>query len=263
MVTGGENLHGSQRDAVRTAGGVTAVTRADLLRFRLSSFQRKLDRARAIVGEALGASQQPYIAWSGGKDSLVVLALAAQVRPGIEAIWCDHELEPEPSVAYLTAIGDVLPVRLIVAKCYSPHGGWFRPWQQEPPFRPPVPGTRDMGDSPRLASPRHGYDLALLGLRSEEAIHRRHNAKRGRWYRVQSGQWHGQPIVGWTVDDVWAAIAGLELPYNPAYDRFTAVGVPRTQQRVGPLPLSPGWILRAAWPDLSRRLVERYGPRWG
>ena len=108
----------------------------------------------------------------------------------------------------------------------------------------------------------HGYDLSFLGLRAQEALYRRFNAARGRLYQVQSFQWHCQPIVGWTADDVWAAIAGLGLPYNPVYDRLADAGVERKQQRVGPLPLSPGWILQRTWPEMYRRLVERYGRRW-
>lgn len=57
--------------------------------------------------------------------------------------------------------------------------------------------------------------------------------------------------------------AWRDLPYSPVYDRLTAIGVPRDRQRVGVLALTPGWMLRAGWPQLWRDLCERYGhDRW-
>lgn len=75
-------------------------------------------------------------------------------------------------------------------------------------------------------------------------------------------QWHCQPIARWLVDEVWAVIAGMGLPYNPAYDEMAAVGVRRDEQRIGALPLAPGWVLERVWPGMYRDLVGRYGPRW-
>lgn len=241
---------------------MSAVTEADHLRARLPTFRRKLGHALEEVEQLFARARCPYVAFSGGKDSLVALGLAATVRPGVEAIWCDHELEPPESVAYILGIAEHLPVRLTVAKCYSAHAGWFVPWRDAPFFREPVPGTVDMGNSPRLASMGLGYDGVLLGLRAQEAIYRRMNARRGRVYQVRSFQWHGQPIVGWTVDEVWAGIAALGLPVNPVYEALASAGVERGLQRVGPLPLSPGWILQRTWPGLYRDLTDRYGERW-
>lgn len=69
-------------------------------------------------------------------------------------------------------------------------------------------------------------------------------------------------IATWSVGEVWAVIAGMGLPYNPAYNDLSAAGIEREQQRIGALPLSPGWILWQTWPELYRRLVGRYGERW-
>lgn len=247
------------RDAVISP---RTLTRADVLRARQPFFRRRVDEAFRRIEEALSVTGRPYVAFSGGKDSLVTLALASALRPGIDAIWCDHELEHEESVRFITAINQSLPVTLRVTRCYSTHAGWFVPWTQEPPFREPLPGTFDLGDSIRVAGMAHGWDGALLGLRAEESAYRRLNAARGPLYQVASGQWHCLPLLGWTVDDVWAFIAGWDLPYNPVYDVLTRIGVPRSQQRIGPLPLARGWELRTGWPVLYERLVDRYGPRW-
>lgn len=48
----------------------------------------------------------------------------------------------------------------------------------------------------------------------------------------------------------WPPAAGKAGPAGPCW------------QRVGPLPLSPGWILQRTWPALYRELTDRYGERW-
>lgn len=243
---------------------MSAITEADLLRWRLPSFQRKVGRARARVAAMLEAATNPYMALSGGKDSLVTLALVAEQRPDIDAVFCDDELELPETITYLGNLEEALPFRLRIGKCYSMAPiDWIVPWTDAPFFRSPEPDMEDFGDSIKVAAHRHGYDGAFVGLRAEEAMIRRLNLqRRGMLYQVKDGSWHCQPIARWSVDEVWAVIAGMGLPYNRAYDEMAAAGIPRDQQRIGALPLAPGWILQRTWPEMYRRLVERYGRRW-
>jgi 3'-phosphoadenosine 5'-phosphosulfate sulfotransferase (PAPS reductase)/FAD synthetase len=236
---------------------------SDTLLARLPSFRRKLDRAREDVADFLMFSTKPYVAWSGGKDSLVVLALVAEQRPGVTAIWTDDELEHDEQLAYVPRTADRLGARLTVKTGTQEHGGWFRSWSSEPSWREPLPGTIVTRESIRVLAPRWGYDGVALGLRAREAPRRRvYLRTNGTVHEDASGQWRCNPLAGWTTDDVWAAIHHLGLEANPVYDRLAAIEVPRDQQRVGPLPLSPGWIVKDGWPDLYRRLVTRYGNQW-
>ena len=45
-----------------------------------------------IIEEALERCQRPYVAFSGGKDSLVVAHLVSQVNNSVEMVYCDDEL---------------------------------------------------------------------------------------------------------------------------------------------------------------------------
>lgn len=243
---------------------MSALREEDLLRWRLPSFQRKLDRARERVRHALQESAAPYIALSGGKDSLVVAALVAEQRPGADAVFCDDELELPVTVPYLRQLAAYLGLKLRIGRCYSMAPvGWIVPWTDKPFFRPPEPDMEDWGASVKAAALRIGYDGTFVGLRAAEAMIRRLNLqKRGMQYGTNDGMQHCQPIATWAVQDVWAVIAGMGLPYNPAYDDLAAAGIKREQQRIGALPLSPGWILQQTWPQLHRRLIARYGERW-
>lgn len=158
----------------------------------------------------------------------------------------------------------MLPFRLRIGKCYSMAPiDWIVPWTEKPFFRPPEPDMEDFGASIKAVAGSAGYGGSFVGLRAEEAMIRELNLrKRGMLYQTVSGQWHCQPIARWTVDEVWAAIAGMGLPYNPGYDQMAAAGIERERQRIGALPLSPGWILERTWPQMWRDLRARYGERW-
>lgn len=193
----------------------------------------------------------------------MALALAAQVQPGIVAIWVDDELEYPEQTCYIPAVCDALGVPLLVKTGTQLHGGWFRSWSMERPWRDPLPGTLITHESVRRLAPALGFGGTIRGLRQDESTVRRVVLRtRGGLTRMVWGWWTCDPLSGWSVDEVWAAIAGLDLPYNPVYDRLSEIGVPRARQRVGPLPLTDGWTLRVGWPLMYRKLVERYGQRW-
>lgn len=235
-----------------------ALAARDTFRARLRSFRHLVDRALSEIEEAVAEARQPYVAVSGGKDSTVLLHLSRQVAPTIPAIWSDDELEHEDTVTFLRTI------RPLVVRGHDTHAGWFTTWTDEPFWREPVPGSIAIPGTCTAWSSTAGYDLVLLGLRRQESARRRMlMTMHGRRFRALDGQWRCSPLAHWTTDDVWAYIGSRDLAYNPVYDRLTRIGVPREQQRVGPLPLAHGWHLRAGWPEVWQRLNARYGNRWG
>lgn len=252
-----------------------AVRRDDLLRYRQPFFQRQIGRAMELVSDALSRMTTPAVAFSGGKDSLVVAAMVARIAPGTPAVWCDDELEYPDQETYIPAACAALGLPLTVLCSGATHAGWFRAWQDPPYWRAPLPSS-----VPRDATlPNHqyaaawmrraGFDGTFRGLRQDESQVRKMSLRhRGPLGTRKSGMIVCDPLSGWRVDDttgradVWALIAGWELPYNPTYDVLASIGVPRRRQRVGPLPLSDETVLRCGWPDLHHALIERYGSKW-
>lgn len=240
------------------------IGEAERVAFQSARFQTKLFAALAIVDVAIRTANRPYVAVSGGKDSLVVMALALMVSPDIPLLWSDDELEYPETVSYMTMMRDLAGDQLRVTLGWAEHAGWFRPWRDKPFWRDPLPGTvrvnRDVDDW----MGGQGYDLTLLGTRMSESSKRRDwLVSAGHTYRVKGGTGRRCcPIWDWSEDDVWLFIAGKRLPYNTAYDRLDAIGISRERQRIGPLPLSSRDILSEGWPDLLPRLEARYGKRW-
>lgn len=241
----------------------SALTREDALRARLGAYRRLVARSEAHVRDALATIDRPYVSFSGGKDSLVVLDLVRRQHPDITAIWIDDELEYPEQPEYIPALCATVDVQLYVKTGTQLHAGWFRSWSDEPFWRDPLPGTLVTRESIRTLAPALGFDGVLLGLRADEARHRRiREARWGPLHRIADGTWRANPLRGWTTADVWAYIAERGLPYNPVYDTLARIGVPRERARIGPLPLSDGWVLEAGWGGMYRDLVARYGRMW-
>ncbi len=218
--------------------------------------------AIALIQRAISKRKRPYIAFSGGKDSMVVLALVQQLAGAVPAVWSDDELEyPELLELMAPMIGQP---DLIVTEGWTEHAGWFRPWIDRPFWREPFPGTIRIGMPVDDWMAQQGYDLVFTGLRAEES-NKRHDwlSANGPLYRVKAGVGlRCCPLWDWSADDVWAYIATHQLPVCGVYDRLETIGIARERQRVGPLPLSPRDHLLAGWPEMYARLVARYGERW-
>lgn len=208
-------------------------------------------------------SQRPYIAFSGGKDSLVVAHLVHSIRPDVPLLWSDAELEADETVAYMAMMQRMAGDQLIIKYGQASHA-WFNPWVDRPYWRDPLPGTvRADGPTPEWMAAQ-GYDCVFTGVRAEE------NQRRQGWFLKAGSVYYTKggvgltctPLATWSADDVWAAIALWRLPYNALYDAMEAAHVPRHRQRVGPLPLTPRRMLEDIWPDLLERLEVRYQRRW-
>ena len=239
------------------------VLRAGLLAHsRTWDYLCKVGRALNLIDSALSAI--PYVALSGGKDSLVCLDLARRVKPGIPAIWSDDELEYPEQETYIPDLCRQMGSRLYITSGYrSIHNGWFRPWSVHPYWREKPPGMIEDPRPIECLARDLGFGGVILGLRRQESSKRKiYLSKKHELYDVSYGMTLIHPIAGWTVYDVWAYIVSNNLYYNPVYDRLTEAGIELSKQRVGPLPLSNGWHLREAYPEMYRRLIARYGNRW-
>jgi len=241
-----------------------AVLATDHALFASDGFQQRLASAMVIARMALSQSRKPYIAYSGGKDSLAVTAIVHTVAPDVELLWSDDELEYPETVEHMTRLAHVAGSQLTVTLGWAKHAGWFRPWHEEPSWREPLPGSLRIEQDIDEYQGEQGYDLVFLGLRAAENRRRRdwllqagHTYRNGRGVRTKCN-----PIYDWSSDDVWALIAGWHLPYNRAYDVLADMGRHRNSWRLGPLPLAPRITLEYGWPELLAHLELRYGRRW-
>lgn len=177
---------------------------------REPAFARRVTDARGAVQRALAACRQPYVAYSGGKDSTALVHLVVQAAPEVLVLHWDYgrAFIPQPVHEEILANAQRLGVRRLrveTSPLYDQLGRRARN----------VLGRHMIGRLlPQLRA--EGYDLAFVGLRAEESLKRRRRIRRGQAVGVIAECW---PLADWTWLDVWAYIVSCDLPYLSLYDR--------------------------------------------
>lgn len=251
---------------------MTTLERTAMLAHARSPRLARLERrALDVVERWLSRSRRPYVAFSGGKDSTVLLHLVRRARPGVVAIYGHDEYEWPGTQELLASYGNVIqvcgPVR---------HADWFVSWYDRTTTAMPadavwvdsVPG--DDGSVATYAR-AHGFDGAAIGLRSLEASYRaahiRSAAKRSGEgpliFATTKGVWQCYPLADWDDRDVWGYVLRHSIPYHPAYDRMAEVGIPLKSRRIGPFAPAGAEVptltnLRRCYPEAFTRFASRY-----
>lgn len=229
---------------------------------KLRDHRRKVDLSLALINRALDSMPNPYISFSGGKDSTVVMDLVRRIRPDTPAQY-GHEQWLLPETDAIISRTD----NLVITALPDHHTEWFSVWDDPADVPDGViyidPAKYDEFNYQRLLL---GFDGCFLGLRAAENSYRyMHLATHGPLaYCKRHGMTECSPIHNWSTLDVWAYIVDRELDYNAAYDRLAELGVPLDHQRIGPLAqwraLNYGQIaiLKRGWPELYNSLAAMY-----
>lgn len=231
-----------------------------------------------------------YVAFSGGKDSLVALHLALQADPAVPVVFFDSGFEYPETYQYLRTVQDHFGItidwikaRRTTLQVLVDSGDWDH--------NAPPPAAREslhrilITDPAARAHSRHG-EGEVWGVRAEESHGRRirykvalrqeldrncagccgthleRRRRHGGIIRRVDGTVAFGPIWDWTTDQVWGHIARHQLPVNPTYAKLRALGAPEHFLRISHLldaqRLEQGRVtwLRRGWPDLFDDLAQ-------
>ncbi len=187
-------------------------------------------RSRAVIREFLGQCKKPYLSWSGGKDSTLMLYLALKEKPDIEVIYFDADSCLPDGWEYMQKLVQEWKLNFRVVKTRPllevlAEYGLSNPRIEYQTMKATV-------YEPVKQLAREGYDGGLIGLRAEENRNRRLAGKKygelffSETYRM----WECWPLLWWRTEEIWLYIDHHKIPYHPAYDKTKFA--PREQMRV-------------------------------
>jgi len=180
------------------------------------------DESLEIISKALAKSNNPIVAYSGGKDSETVLHRVRTIDPSVPALFCNTGVEHPFTVKHCHTIPNLIEVH--PQKSY---------WQCVDQYGWPGVKNSDHGthgnqcckylkERPALDYYKaNNVDLIFDGLTADESRQRWMFFKRfGHTHFTKC--WNAvkcHPIHDWTEDMVWKYLRTHNVPYNPIYDK--------------------------------------------
>jgi len=188
----------------------------------LDDYKDRIEASQGLIAEALDRANKPYIAYSGGKDSLVMLHMVLRVCPEVlvEHFYFGKYYFPMGLETEILGIAGTIGAKNIRVDTSSKYDLAGRTSKNI--YFPEMFGRVQ----PDLIS--KGYDLAFIGLRREESGKRKRKAS-------EPFRWNGKmlecyPLMNLTARDVWTYIVSNDLPYCSHYDRYGALlGIENTR----------------------------------
>lgn len=230
---------------------------------RTAAFRRRVEEAETAIAGWIAGTTKRAVSYSAGKDSEVLLDLVRRQDPACVAVFSDDEWNLPETLDRLKTVPGIVR---IAARIW--HSEFFTSWEDGPASRPDGTEWIEAENNNGLATwaRRYGYDGEAIGIRAEESWPRRRNVRKfGLVHRLAgTGILRCYPLGWWRVEDIWAYLVSRDVPYNRAYDRLAAIGVPRREQRLGPfavervIGMGQLGILRQGWPDLFEEFARRY-----
>lgn len=230
---------------------------------RLPVYQRRRQKAEATIVRMFAACEQPYAAFSLGKDSSAMLWLVATQCPSIEirigVVGETKDVHPEFDliVTWWKEQFPQIHVREVL----------YRTDEEGDPLRPLEGESGLMIGSLTNAAPADGV---FVGVRAQESKARRISVYGHRddpeWpiytYKDSAsdnrgGMTRAYPLGDWRQEDVWATLVQHNIP---VLDMYRMGEGERTTLRLTELSLSEGTVskLRYLNPDAFNRLIEKY-----
>jgi 3'-phosphoadenosine 5'-phosphosulfate sulfotransferase (PAPS reductase)/FAD synthetase len=182
--------------------------------------QPKIEEANSIIMSAFDKIINPVVAFSGGKDSLVVLDLVRKIKPNVVGVFENTTNEYPETLKYVKTVDNIIELKPEISfeECFKKyglpvmkskaksHGNQCCIKLKEEPFR--------------KFTKLNGVDLTFTGLTSDESRNRMMMLKRmGSLYFHKADKiWKCHPIHNWSDREVWQYIDLRHLPYNPIYD---------------------------------------------
>jgi 3'-phosphoadenosine 5'-phosphosulfate sulfotransferase (PAPS reductase)/FAD synthetase len=218
---------------------------------RSRSYLRRVDTARLRVRETFLASKAPVVAFSGGKDSRVMLELIEQEASSMGVDYeifshkddCDYPGE----IDYVRREASNYKRQFTVLAPPFSVAAWMHDNAKGGDLHSRASGLSKAAFYDVVDAFTSRFDVSFLGLRQDESRARRMNrAVRGVFYTKKNGVAISTPIVDWSGNDVFAFALQNKLELLPIYKCLAFIHS------------AEPWRIREAW-WLPQEDTARYG----
>jgi phosphoadenosine phosphosulfate reductase len=233
----------------------------------LPSANRRFDAATTTTGNH-ARTHGGYVAWSGGKDSTVVVDLVRRTHPTFPVVWFHSGLEFPDTETYIRDLANEWSLNLTIIHAtpdalsiMEQSGAWDH-------TRDPDWTTPDLHEAlitrPAATARKQFGPAELWGLRADESKARRALLSPGQGtYTRRDGTHTYSPIWDWKDIHVNGYLAARNIPENPTYARLKQAGANTKDLRVGlafdgnNLQFGRAIWLRRCYPDLYQTIAQR------
>jgi len=187
------------------------------------TYEQKVNLSKNIIGHLFNTRKTIFMTFSGGKDSTVLLDLVSKVSSDFKVIGIDTRFEFPETIEFTNRMIKkynldfqyVIPTTLEHEKIMEYYAGenikdgqWYCCAHKEPALES------------FLVNGNH--DTWITGLRSDETENRRYI---GIYQTAKCNILKVNPIIFWTLEDIWHYIKTEGLEYHPMYDKgFKSLG---------------------------------------
>jgi len=91
-------------------------TTENLKNLQALPFEQKLETTKSFIKHLLLEHTRPIIAWSGGRDSTVLLYLALQEKPDVDVMWVNTGIEFPECVKFIRYLAQKWDINLHIVK---------------------------------------------------------------------------------------------------------------------------------------------------
>lgn len=228
----------------------------------------KINVAKKLIEVALDKHNNPIVACSFGKNSMVVLHLVRQYYPDVQILFNNTLMEYPETYKFKKAICEKWKLNIIETKPIKTF------WQIVEEYGFPLFSRKGNSDASKNCCRylkeypidrvlrKYRFNLYFTGLSRHESRLREFSAKKygNYFYSKRAQHWKCHPIQDWTENDVWEYHKLYKLPHNEFYDRIAPEGFDmRTGCWCCTIPIKYGKIelLRINYPKLWELLLRK------
>lgn len=183
----------------------------------MNYIEKKVEKCLDIVKNGFEKMSNPFLSFSGGKDSTLILWLVRKIQPDIKVIFmdtCDHV----PDIySYVTDICEKWQLNF-----YQFEHDKHKMCSYEEYLSLSMTKLEKMAikDPMNSVAREFGYDGCFWGIRKDESRGRDWLIKKygSLFFSKTDELWRCSPIAHISMQELWLIIDEYEIPYSPQYD---------------------------------------------